>query len=100
MFSTKHKSISYGRATLLPYFTLIMFYITHMCDVLIVLCYMYICIIFLFCSSIILFALPTIILEYYRQHTIMRSANIYYNYYKLTDQNVVLYSSTIYYDHG
>ena len=25
---------------------------------------------------------------------------VYYNYYKLTDQNVVLYSSTTYYVHG
>ena len=53
-----------------------MFYFTHMCDVLIVLCYMYLCIVFSFCSSIILFALPTIILVYYGQHTIMRSANM------------------------
>ena len=53
-----------------------MFYFTHMCDVSIVLCYMYLCIVFSFCSSIILFALPTIILVYYGQHTIMRSANI------------------------
>ena len=100
MFSAKHNSISYRRVTLLLYFLLMMFYFTHMCDVLIVLCYMYLCIVFSFCSSIILFALSTIILVYYGQHTIMRSANIYYNHYKLTDQNVVLYSSTAYYVHG
>ena len=44
MFSAKHNSISYRRVTLLLYFLLMMFYFTHMCDVLIVLCYMYLCI--------------------------------------------------------
>ena len=92
MSGINNNSILYRRVALFLYFELnMMLYFTHMCDVLIVVWYMYFCIVLSFCSSIILFELPTIILVYYGQLTIMRSANIYYNIHKLTDENVVLY---------
>ena len=51
------------------------------------------------CHNLFHILFSDLVLVCHGQHTIMRSKNVYCNCYKLSDQNVVLYSSITYYDH-